>query len=956
MLRHLMLQQKRSITFAPKWFFANCGSVTSILLLPLLFCVTSCTKKNLQRSDTTQTSTVKHEGLQLPIETLVLGNGLRVVVNKDPTTTFATINLAILAGSGRELPGEEGAAYLLQYLLFQAGSGVEGQVLQQFEAVGADIAGGAVSSSVDYDRMVLTSTLPASGVPWALWLESKRLQGFLSGISEEVFLKQKSYVKESLLQAQQKPYGMQNDLISRNLYPKAHPYGHPVTASPAEISRLSLHKVQGFYTRNFTPQNAVLTVSGNVEPSDVISSVKTYFNQLRPQSASTQIISDNSISEPKLIVHRSDAPAKQVFVWKGPGYFSGDLAAINLATELLAGSKNSILHQTLVQTKKIASRVEATVYPSRLSSEIVIEIYPQKKEDTDLITRSLQQLLQEISTTGPGETDVATAKAKGEFALLASLETSFGSLGKANRLAAFYLFGLDSSQLVSEYENIVSQTPNSIRQAIGSWLAKEPALEIRFLPTDFDQANVVALITAPALRQEPIPTFATSFTRKVLANGIDLIVFNRPESQNIEIDLVIKTADLYEATERSGVSLLTAKAVLAGTKSRSAFQIENAVNSFGGHLNSDGSKFGSKLSINGLKRHLEGMYELLADVAINPVFPETELAAVKKIVADRLSRELQNPQQHANLMFNKILFAGGHPGGLPVAGTPALTSRLNQTQIKEHHQKYWIPNNAAIIVSGPVTLAEAEKLTNKHFAFWSTRTLDAVTLQEQPGPDRTYTFIAEVPGTNETIVRMGSVAPYRGQSDETALQLLNQILSRRYQTQVDRFDRFKSVPNSTLSMNRHFGYWMQTASTNKEQALALVTHMRQNLESLSGSSAKVSEMGPSGITGEELAKAQSELARNFLKSFETSAQINKITAGLVSFGLGPEALNRFIPDLYQQTPATLKALAERYFSPSRQIILFYGDTAGLEQQLKKQNAKDLMILDQDGKFLRKSGS
>ena len=939
-----MLPKHGLCTLATRWQFARSTLCVALIIPVLSFSIFGCTKKNPQPAAANQTSALKHEGLKLPIETVVLGNGLRVVVNQDPSTTFATINLALLAGSGRELPGEEGAAYLLQYLLFQAGSGVDGQVLQLFEAVGADTAGGAVSSSVDYDRIVLTSTLPANAVPWALWLESKRLQGFLSGISEDVFFKQRSHVKESLLQAEKKPYGMQNDLISRNLYPKTHPYGHPVTASPAEISRLSLHKLRAFYARNFTPQNAVLTISGNVDPKSVIASVKNYFNQLRPATASTQIISDNSISEPKLIVHRSDAPAKQVFVWKGPGYFAGDLVALTLATELLAGSKNSVLHQTLVQTKKIASRVDARIYPSRLSSEVVIEVYPQKKDDTDEITRALQQILAESASTGPGETEVATAKAKAEFSFFAGIETSSGPFGKASRLGNYYLFGLDSSQLTSEYNSIVSQSPLTIKQAIANWLAKEPALEIRFLPTDFDQAKSELPLSAPELQQGQIPAFVPSFSRKVLANGIDLIVFQRPESQNIEMDLIIKTADLYEVAERSGVSLLTAKAVLAGTKSRSAFQIENAVNSFGGHLNSDGSKFGSKLSISGLKRHLEGMYELLADVAINPVFQESETAAVKKIVTERLTRELHHPQQYANQMFNKILFAGGHPGGLPVAGTPALTSRLTQSQIKEHHQKYWIPNNAALVVSGPVTLAEAEKLTNKHFAFWSAKPLEAVTLQEQPGPDRTYTFIADVPGVKETIIRIGSVAPYRGQSDETALQLLNQILSRRYQTQVSQE---KNIPNSSLIMNRHFGYWMQTAATDKDNALAMVKYMRQTLESLAGSV---------GITNDEMKKAQNELARSFLKSFETSAQTNKITAGLVSFGLAPEALNRFIPDLYQQTPATLTELAGRYFSPNRQIVLFFGDTAGIEQKLKKQNIKDLVILDQDGKFLRKSGS
>lgn len=927
---------------------ARSGSIPDIrtvwlLLACALLFLSGCTKTKVKSSDPTPAASMKPESPTFAHETITLGNGLKVILHKDSRTTFATVNLSMLAGSGKELPGEEGAAYLLQYLLFQAGSGLSDNVLQLFEAAGADTEGGGVSSSVDYDRTTLTSTVPANAVPWVLWLESKRLHGFLDDLSSDVFLKQRSHVQEALIQAKNKPFGMQNDIISRNLYPKNHPYSRPITASPAEVARLTAEKIKAFYARNFSPQNAVLVVSGNIDVAATAAVIKSYFGSIRPAAASTQVVSDHSGNEPKIkIVHRSNAPTKILLVWRGPDIFSPDLTALEMATGILNGGKTAKLHQHLVLEQKLATRVTAAITASRLSSEYAIEIYPVKDADADLAVKAVQEVLREFSAAGPGETDVAAAKAKTEFEFFANLESSSGPKGRAALFSRFVLFGQNADQFTSEHERIIAQSPETLKNAVKKWLGKDPALEVRFIPTEYGitSGTQSGTISAPKLAKK-MPLVLPEFSRKVLPNGLDLIVFHRENARNVELDLVIKTAELFETEDRSGVSMLTAKSLLAGTKSRSSFQIENAVNSFGGSLVSDGSKFGARLTINGLKRHLEGIFELLADVVVNPVFPDSEITTVKKIVTEKLKRDQTFPQHVANAMFSKILFAGGHPGGLPTDGNPKTIEKITTDQIKEHHQKYWLPNNAALIVSGAVTMEEAEKLVTKHFAFWSQKKLEAVTLQELPGPDRTYAFLVNAPEFAETIIRLGSVAPYRGQADDYGLQLLNKIL-------INRNKSSGSLQNSALLMNRYFGYWMQSATSDSNEAVTRMINMRAELENLAS-------VG-TDIMHEELQKAQSDLTRNFLRSFDSSAATNNVTASFISNGIAPDVMNNYLPELYQYTTDSVKQLAARYYSSNRQIVLFIGDLTGIEQELLRRKFTDVVVLDREGKFLRKSGS
>lgn len=899
--------------------------------------------------------------MQVPVEQAVLPNGLRVLIHQDQSTPFVTVNLSVLAGSGRELAGEEGAAYLLQYLLFQAGSDLRENVLKILDDAGADTAGGAVSSNVDYDRLTLTSTVPGHALPTVLWLEAKRLQGFLAGFSDDIFQKQQAHVREAVTASQEKPYGLQNELISRHIYHRGHPYASPVTATPAAIGRLTLAQVQDFYRRNVTPQNAVLVISGNVDATSTMTEVRKFFSSLKPAAATTQIVSDAVGPQARrTVTHRSNAPAKQVFVWRGPAIHSPQLVALEMAGAILTGGKTARLHEELVRKSKLATHVTSTVQAARLGSEILIEVFPTDGADPETIANIVEKTLASTVAAGLGETDVTTARAKAEFEFFRSVESSSGPQGKAARFARSLLFetdplNIDGRFLAKEHLRIAAQTPAKVTESLKTWMTQPPALEIRFMPADFQSAGRPPVhAEPPANARLALPAVLPGFSRKELANGLDLIVFDRSKTgsgaaaRNVEVDLVIKTSDLFESEDTAGISMLTAKAVLAGTKTRSAFQVENAVNSFGGTLSSDGSKFGARVSISGLRRYLDGMFELLADVAVGPVFPEAELSAVKKIVTEKLVKEQQYPQQAASLMFSKILFAGGHPGGSPADGTPAAVEKLAATALKDHHAKYWVPNNSALIVSGPVSLEDAERLANKHFAFWSRKNLEAVTLQDLPGPDRTYAFLVHVPAMSETLIRMGSVAPYRGHADETGLQVLSQILTNRNRELAAELLAPGGRVTSNLIQNRHFGYWMHSATARPGKAVSVVNAMQQSLHSLTPTGG--------GVSADELARAQNDLARNFLRSFDTAAFTNKITASLVSSGITPARINSWLPDLYQITPQAVSELAGRHGGHNRRIILFMGDLTGIEADLLKRKVSDIVTLDRDGKFLRRTGS
>src|ERR671914_1191193 len=201
--------------------------------------------------------------MRIPIDTFRLSNGLFVTLSEDHTAPIVAVNLWYHVGSANERLGRTGFAHLFEHMLFQGSADVAAN--EHFELV--QRAGGTLNGSTWLDRTNYFETVPSHQLELALWLEADRMGTLLDALSQENLDNQREVVKnEKRWSYDNRPYGSWNEKLQAHLFPPEHPYHHSTIGSMEDLDAASLEDVREFFRTWYAPNNAVLSVVGDVDP------------------------------------------------------------------------------------------------------------------------------------------------------------------------------------------------------------------------------------------------------------------------------------------------------------------------------------------------------------------------------------------------------------------------------------------------------------------------------------------------------------------------------------------------------------------------------------------------------------------------------------------------------------------------------------------------------------------
>src|SRR4051794_27232234 len=288
-----------------------------------------------------------------------LPNGLRLVVAEDHLAPVVAVNIWYDVGSKHEVEGKTGFAHLFEHVMFQ-GSAHVGKA-EHIALVQA--AGGTMNGTTWLDRTNYFETMPAHQLELALWLEADRMATLLDALSQENLDNQREVVKnEKRSSYDNRPYGSWNEKMLAALYPDSHPYHHPTIGSMEDLDAASLEDVQTFFRLHYAPNNAVVSVVGDVDPVQVRTWVERYFGNIPATPTLPVALPDMSLppvlgAEVREVVP-DRVPLPRIF-WgfRSPAYGDTRLEAIDLAGQILAGGKGSRLHRRLVREQRLAQDV-----------------------------------------------------------------------------------------------------------------------------------------------------------------------------------------------------------------------------------------------------------------------------------------------------------------------------------------------------------------------------------------------------------------------------------------------------------------------------------------------------------------------------------------------------------------------------------------------------------------------
>ncbi len=298
-----------------------------------------------------------------PLARTTLANGLRVVAHVDSRLPLVACNLWYRVGSRDEHPGRTGFAHLFEHMLFQGSAHVgTNDHFRQIQSVG-----GVANGSTWYDRTNYYETVPSDRLELALWLESDRMGFLLPALDQAKLDTQRAVVlNERRQRVENQPYGRSYERLFELLFPPDHPYHWPVIGWSRDIEAATLDDVRDFFCNWYVPNNAVLTLAGDLDPDAAFAAVAAWFGELTSrQLPERRKLSLAPLSGPIAETVREEVQLARVYsAFRTPPFGTDEWIAASLFAGLLANGKSSPLYREFVWERQLAQDIGIYVYPT----------------------------------------------------------------------------------------------------------------------------------------------------------------------------------------------------------------------------------------------------------------------------------------------------------------------------------------------------------------------------------------------------------------------------------------------------------------------------------------------------------------------------------------------------------------------------------------------------------------
>ena len=251
--------------------------------------------------------------VNIEFEKFVLPNGLTLLVHEDHKAPIVAVNVWYHVGSKNEKIGKSGFAHLFEHLMFNGSENFDDDYFQAIERIGGTDVNGTTNS----DRTNYFQNVPVSALDQALFLESDRMGHLLGVIDQEVLDEQRGVVQNEKRQGENQPYGQEDNLLTKAMYPKGHPYSWTVIGEMEDLNAATVEDVHEWFKSYYGAANTVLSIAGDIEPQEVYEKVMKYFGDIPSgPTVSRQEVNIPTQSGDTYEVYEDRVPeAKIQFVW-----------------------------------------------------------------------------------------------------------------------------------------------------------------------------------------------------------------------------------------------------------------------------------------------------------------------------------------------------------------------------------------------------------------------------------------------------------------------------------------------------------------------------------------------------------------------------------------------------------------------------------------------------------------
>jgi predicted Zn-dependent peptidase len=444
----------------------------------------------------------------------------------------------------------------------------------------------------------------------------------------------------------------------------------------------------------------------------------------------------------------------------------------------------------------------------------------------------------------------------------------------------------------------------------------------------------------PALGPPPRLTLPAVQERE-LANGLRVLLLEAHDVPLAQVSLVVHSGSAEDPAGQFGVASFTAAMLDEGAGMRSALEIADAAEFLGAELSTSSTFDASAVRLNVPTRQLEQALPIMADVALRPTFPAAELERLRQERLTALIQTRDDPAAVAPPAFARVVYGAAHRFGTSAIGTTATLEAVTAEQLRAFHTATFAPDNATLIVVGDVTPAAVVPLLERAFGGWrAAETAARPPLPAAPQLTAREVTIVDMPGAEQSQIRIGAVGVARSTPDYFALQVLNTVLGGSFTSRLNQNLReehgYAYGANSRFDMRRAPGPFTAAAGVQTDKTAESLTEFFNELQAIA-----------TPIGADELAKAKNYLALGFPGDFETLGDLAARLEELVVYGLPADYYADYIAKIGAVTAADVRRAATAHIQPDKLAVVVVGDRRQIEAGIRALNLGAVRVVGVD---------
>ncbi len=826
---------------------------------------------------------------------ILLENGMTVVVAEMPNSGMVSIFGFVNVGVTMEGPFlGTGLSHFLEHMIFKGTpTRKPGDIPNEIQSLG-----GTVNASTGLDYTIFTITVPSISFSKGLDILSDMLMN--AEIDEEEFVREKQVVLSEMGMYKDRPDRYLSELVFQNVY-RVHPYRVPVIGYEDLLKALTAQEMAQHYKKFYAPNNMVLVITGGIEREVAFQAAEDAFKDFKRMPVQLH----NLPPEPR---QKGPRDAREFYhtsltrmslAYRGVNMFDADMAALDALAAILGQGESSRLYRELVQRKALVQSISALNFTPL--DEGVFEIESSFMDvPVEQVTAAIAEQVARIQKSGVTEQELSKAKKAVWKEFWNNQETSESlayDLAVSEGLLGDSLFSFRYA------EHFQKLSPKDIQQAAVRYLREDGCTTVVLLPQDQEAAK-------DAVRQEAFDKDAIEVVR--FENGMTILLRQNSSLPLVQAALVFNGGVGQENENNNGISNLFSDVWGQGTERLSAERLHEILDQDAISLNAFSGRNSVGLQMSVMSDDLPKGLDLLADIALHPVFPAEEIEKSRQRMHTAISARDDDLMHAAGRLFLEELFKG-HPARLTELGTHESIDAISRKDLLAYYHSYVEPNNAVLAIFGNFNRDDVLKHLKSSFGKLKKREVEIIanTPELIVGAEEKQAYFDK----QQAVVIVGAQAAGFYSEDRYGLEVLAAVLGSPFRGRVFHVIREQMGVSYRLGGGyqpvRDTGYMQFQVLTSPDRA----QEVKEALHRL------IAELREQPVDPDLLQSTKAYLTGNFRRTKESDSGFSFMVALDELYGLGWNTYQGYEQHIEAITSEDIERLAQKYLTDA-QLVTF----------------------------------